>query len=161
MWTATSNIVTALEGGNGVILVLPHLGGWEWAGRWIAEQGHPITVVVEKIEPPELFDWFVDLRSKLGMTVVPLGAGAGTTVMRALNDNHIVCLLSDRDLKGGGPEVEFFGERTTMPAGPATLALRTGAPILPTARVLHRPCRRALRLGAATAGGRAGREAPA
>ena len=41
--------------------------------------------------------------------------------MRALNDNHVVCLLADRDLQGGGPEVEFFGERTTMPAGPATL----------------------------------------
>jgi KDO2-lipid IV(A) lauroyltransferase len=127
------NIVTALEGGNGVILVLPHLGGWEWAGRWIAEQGHQITVVVEKIDPPELFEWFVDLRSALGMNVVPLGPGAGTAVMRALGDNHVVCLLADRDLQGGGPDVEFFGERTTMPAGPATLALRTGAPILPTA----------------------------
>jgi KDO2-lipid IV(A) lauroyltransferase len=127
------HIVTALEAGNGVILVLPHLGGWEWAGRWIADQGHEITVVVEQIEPPELFDWFVELRSALGMNVVPLGPGAGTTVMRALNDNHVVCLLADRDLQGGGPQVEFFGEQTSMPAGPATLALRTGAPILPTA----------------------------
>ncbi len=151
------NIVTGLAGGNGVILVLPHLGGWEWAGRWIADQGHQITVVVEKIEPPELFEWFVDLRSALGMNVVPLGAGAGTAVMRALHDNHVVCLLADRDLQGGGPEVEFFGERTTMPAGPATLALRTGAPILPDRRVLHRPRRRAPRVGAATVAGRTGR----
>ncbi len=127
------NIENGLAAGTGVILVLPHLGGWEWAGRWIAEQGHQITVVVEKIDPPELFEWFVDLRSALGMNVVALGPGAGTAVMRALNDNHVVCLLADRDLQGGGPEVEFFGERTTMPAGPATLALRTGAPILPTA----------------------------
>jgi lauroyl/myristoyl acyltransferase len=127
------NIVDALAKGNGVILVLPHLGGWEWAGRWIAEQGHQITVVVEQIDPPELFDWFVELRSALGMNVVALGSGAGTTVMRALRDNHVVCLLADRDLQGGGPEVEFFGERTTLPAGPATLSLRTGAPILPTA----------------------------
>jgi phosphatidylinositol dimannoside acyltransferase len=127
------HIVDALAAGTGVILVLPHLGGWEWAGRWIAEQGHQITVVVEQIEPPELFEWFVDLRSALGMNVVPLGPGAGATVMKALNDNHVLCLLADRDLQGGGPEVEFFGERTTMPAGPATLALRTGAPILPTA----------------------------
>jgi lauroyl/myristoyl acyltransferase len=67
------------------------------------------------------------------MNVVPLGPGAGKTVMRPLRDNHVVCLLADRDLQGGGPEVEFFGERTTLPAGPATLALRTGAPILPTA----------------------------
>ena len=43
-----------------------------------------------------------------------------------------MCLLSDRDIRGGGIEVEFFGEKTTMPAGPATLALRTGAPLLPT-----------------------------
>ena len=48
------------------ILALPHLGGWEWAGRWIADRGHPITVVVERIEPPELFEWFADLRSELG-----------------------------------------------------------------------------------------------
>jgi KDO2-lipid IV(A) lauroyltransferase len=42
-----------------------------------------------------------------------------------------VCLLSDRDLAGDGIEVEFFGERTTLPAGPATLAVRTGAPLVP------------------------------
>jgi KDO2-lipid IV(A) lauroyltransferase len=126
------HVVPGLEAGNGVIIALPHLGGWERAGRWIADQGHPITVIVEKIEPPELFQWFVDLRSKLGMTVVPLGPDAGKIAMGALRDNHVLCLLSDRDLIGGGPEVEFFGERTTLPGGAATLALRTGAPILPT-----------------------------
>ncbi len=126
-------IVEALQEGNGAILALPHLGGWEWAGRWIADQGHEITVVVEHLDPPELFDWFVDLRSKLGMHVVPLGPKAGGAVLAALRDNHIVCLLSDRDIQQSGPEVEFFGETTTLPAGPATLALRTGAPIFPTA----------------------------
>ncbi len=125
-------LLDALDGGKGAIIALPHLGGWEWAGRWIADRGHPITVIVERLEPPELFDWFVDLRSKLGMRVVPLGPQAGSEVVKALNANHVVCLLSDRDIQGNGPEVEFFGERTTLPAGPATLALRTGAPILPT-----------------------------
>ena len=123
----------ALTAGNGVIVALPHLGGWEWAGRWIAEQGVPITVVVEPLEPPELFDWFVSFRQSLGMTVVPVGATAAAAVLRALRANEVVCLLCDRDIQGGGVEVEFFGERTTLPGGPATLALRTGAPILPTA----------------------------
>jgi lauroyl/myristoyl acyltransferase len=127
------HITAGLERGNGVILVLPHLGGWEWAGRWIVDQGHQITVVVERLDPPELFDWFVDLRSRLGMNVIPLGSGAAGALMQALRDNHVVCLLADRDLQRGGPEVEFFGERTTLPAGPAMLSLRTGAPILPTA----------------------------
>ena len=126
------HIAAGLEQGNGVILGLPHLGGWEWAGRWMTDQGHKLTVVVEKIEPPEVFDWFVKLRADLGMTVVPLGPAAGKAVLSALRNNDIVCLLSDRDITGGGVEVEFFGERTTLPAGPATLSLRTGAPLLPT-----------------------------
>ncbi len=126
-------IVEALQDGNGAILALPHLGGWEWAGRWIADQGHEITVVVEQLDPPELFDWFVDLRSRLGMHVVALGPKAAGAVLSALRDNHIVCLLSDRDIQRSGPAVEFFGETTTLPGGAATLALRTGAPIFPTA----------------------------
>lgn len=127
------HVVAGLEAGRGVILALPHLGGWEWAGRWMTDQGHRLTVVVEPLEPAELFTWFADLRSSLGMNVVPLGPEAGPTVLRALRDNEVVCLLCDRDLVGGGVEVEFFGERTTLPAGPATLALRTGAALLPTA----------------------------
>jgi lauroyl/myristoyl acyltransferase len=117
--------------GNGTIFALPHLGGWEWAGRWMADKGYPMTVVVEALDPPELFEWFADLRENLGMTVVPTGPGAGTAVLKALRDNEIVCLLCDRDLERNGVEVEFFGERTTLPAGPATLALRTGARLLP------------------------------
>ena len=127
------HIVTGLERGKGVILALPHLGGWEWAGRWMTDRGHPLTVVVEPLQPPELFEWFVELRSKLGMNVVPLGPEAGGIVLRALRDNHVVCLLCDRTIGGGGVDVEFFGERTQLPAGPATLALRTGAALLPTA----------------------------
>ena len=61
-----------------------------------------------------------------------------TAILRALKANRIVCLLSDRDISGDGVEVEFFGERTTMPGGPATLALRTGAPLVP-AGVYFRP----------------------
>ncbi len=125
------HIEAGLAAGNGVILALPHVGGWDYAGAWLAQQGHPLTVVVEPVEPPELFEWFAGAREALGMTVVQLGPEAGRAVLGALRRNQIVCLLSDRDLTGDGVEVEFFGERTTLPAGPATLALRTGAPLLP------------------------------
>ncbi len=127
------HVTDALEAGNGVILALPHLGGWEWAGRWLVERGHGITVVVEEIQPPELFEWFIDLREQLGMRVVALGPTAGREVIAALKRNDVVCLLSDRDIQRSGVEVEFFGETTTLPAGPATISLRTGAPLLPTA----------------------------
>lgn len=119
--------------GNGVILALPHLGGWDFGGAWLGTVGHAPTVVVEVVEPPQLSAWFTALRAQLGMTVVPLGPRAGTAVLRALQDNQVVALVSDRDIGGGGVEVEFFGERTTIPGGPATLALRTGAALLPLA----------------------------
>ena len=128
------HLEAARAAGNGLIVALPHLGAWEWAGFWLTRVAEiPITVIVEQLEPPELFEWFVELRRSFGMEVVPLGPAAGTASVRALKANGALALLSDRDLAGGGPEVEFFGERTTLPGGPATLALRTGAPILPTA----------------------------
>ena len=133
------HVEEALERGNGVILALPHLGGWEWAGFWMATVNRlAITVVVEPLEPPELFEWFVRFRERLGMRVVPLGPDAGREVLGALRRNEIVCLLCDRDLGGDGIEVSFGDERTTLPAGPAMLALRSGAALLPTA-VYFRP----------------------
>ena len=85
------------------------------------------------MEPPELFDWFVRLREGFGFTVIPLGPRAGMAVVRALRANQVVALLADRDIGGGGVDVEFFGETTKLPGGPAALARRTGAPLLPTA----------------------------
>jgi KDO2-lipid IV(A) lauroyltransferase len=128
------HLQASVERGRGSLLTIPHLGGWEWAGFWVAVvQRQPISVVVEALEPRELFEWFVDLRQSLGMHVIPLGPDAGTEVIKALKANHVVCLLSDRSIGAGGIEAEFFGERTVLPGGPATLALRTGAPIVPTA----------------------------
>jgi lauroyl/myristoyl acyltransferase len=127
-------IEDALGRGNGVIMGVAHLGGWEWAAAWTAKvKGVPVSAVVEAIEPPALFEWFVELRRQLGINVIPLDRNAGAAVVRALKANHLLCLVCDRDISRGGVEVDFFGERTSFPAGPATLALRTGAPLLPTA----------------------------
>lgn len=127
------HVASGLRAGRGVILALPHLGGWEWAGRWLADRGVPVTAVAERLEPVSLFDWMTDLRAELGISVLPLGPDAATGIAAALRRNEVVCLLCDRDVAGGGVEVDFLGERTTLPAGPAALALRTGATLLPTA----------------------------
>ncbi len=127
------HLEAARDAGRGAVLALPHLGGWDVGGSWLARQGFAVSVVVEALDPPELFEWFVDLRRNFGLSVIPLGSGAGTAVLGALRANHMVCLLCDRDIGGGGIEVDFFGERTTLPAGPVTLALRARSVILPTA----------------------------
>jgi KDO2-lipid IV(A) lauroyltransferase len=125
------HIRDAVAQGNGAVVALPHLGNWDFAGAWLAGQGFAVTVVAEPVEPPELFEWFVGTRAQLGMRVIPLSPTAGAEVLRALHDGEVVCLLCDRDLTGDGAEVEFFGERTTLPVGPAMAALRAGSPIIP------------------------------
>ncbi|MEM7271706.1 MAG: phosphatidylinositol mannoside acyltransferase [Actinomycetota bacterium] len=120
--------------GYGPLLVLPHLGGWEWAAAWLGRISEvEVTAVVERLEPEEVFTWFARLRRNLGITVIPLGAGATGALIAAVKRRSIVCLLADRDIGGNGVEVEFFGERTTVPIGPALLSRRTGAPLIPVA----------------------------
>ena len=121
--------------GQGMIFVLPHLGNWEFAGPLAESLGLRVVAVAENLANASIRDWFIGLRNELGIDVV-LATGS-RQVMRDLEagiaSGAAVALLSDRDLKGSGVGVEFFGEETTLPAGAATLALRTGAPILPVA----------------------------
>ncbi len=121
----------AVGRGRGIVMALPHVGSWEWGGYWLGLEDMPMTAVVERLEPDELFEWFVGQRAAMGLTAVPVGEGASSALLRALKANNVAGLVSDRDIVGNGVEVEFFGEKTTLPAGAATLALRTGAPLLP------------------------------
>jgi phosphatidylinositol dimannoside acyltransferase len=123
----------AATSGRGVLLALPHVGSWEWGGAFLATEGTPMTSVAERVEPAALFEWFLRQRRAMGLEIVPLGEESGTTLLRVLRSGGVVGLLCDRDIVGNGLEVEFFGERTTLPPGPATLALRTGATLIPAA----------------------------
>jgi lauroyl/myristoyl acyltransferase len=134
-------IIAARDEGRGMIYGLPHLGNWEVAAPVAVNEKVPVVAVAEKLPNRRITDWFTRMRAEFGIEIV-LATG-GTEVMRkleaALTDNKAVALLSDRDLKGRGVEVEFFGESTTLPPGPATLALRTGAPLYPVASYYDGP----------------------
>lgn len=126
-----ARVRAAMAEGRGVVMALPHVGSWEWGGTWLALEGMPMTAVVERVESARLYEWFAAQRREMGLTTVPLGEGAGPALLKALKNRGLVGLVSDRDVVGNGVEVEFFGERTTLPGGAATLALRTGAVLLP------------------------------
>lgn len=127
------NFFAAAATGRGVVLALPHLGTWEAGGVWAASVGLPLTAVAEPLSPPELFSWFVAEREALGIRIVPLGGRVAADLSAVLKAGGAIALLSDRDLGGDGISVEFFGEQTRLPAGPAIFALRTGAALLPCA----------------------------
>jgi phosphatidylinositol dimannoside acyltransferase len=127
------HLEAAKAAGRGLIIALPHVGSWEWGGAYLAQVGLAMTAVAEVLEPPALFEWFCAKRAAMGITVTPLDDHAGTTMLTTLRAGGVVGLLVDRDIVGTGIGVDFFGERVTMPAGPATLALRTGAALVAAA----------------------------
>jgi KDO2-lipid IV(A) lauroyltransferase len=124
----------AMASGRGMILTLPHMGNWDHAGAWLAGTGVPFTTVAERLKPESLFKRFVEFRESLGMEVIPLTGGAQPPfeiLAERLRAGGALCLLSDRDLSGRGIEVDFFGSTAKMAAGPAALAVDTGAVLLP------------------------------
>ena len=123
---------TGAADGKGVVLALPHSGNWDAAAAWVTANGWPMVTVAERLKPEAVYRQFLAYREKLGMEVVPLTGGRRPpldVLADRLGQGFLVCLLGDRDLSKNGVEVEFFGGRTRMPAGPAILAIRTGAPL--------------------------------
>ncbi|MEH1169763.1 phosphatidylinositol mannoside acyltransferase [Micromonospora sp. CPCC 205539] len=117
--------------GRGAVVALPHAGNWDAAGAWVAASGWPITTVAERLREG-VYERFVAFRESLGMEILPNRGGprpAFDVLLERLRAGAVVPLLADRDLSARGVEVDFFGGRTRMPAGPALLALHTGAPL--------------------------------
>lgn len=124
-----------LQSGRGVILALPHMGNFEQAGAWVVARGAgSLSTVMERLKPESVYEAFVRFRESLGMQVLPLTGGQspfGTLAIR-VRAGGLVCLVSDRDLKESGVEVEMFGEKARIAAS-AALAVHTGAALLPVA----------------------------
>ncbi|MET9299052.1 phosphatidylinositol mannoside acyltransferase [Micromonospora aurantiaca] len=117
--------------GRGAVVALPHAGNWDAAGAWVAATGWPMTTVAERL-PDGVYERFVGFREGLGMEILPNRGGprpAFDVLVDRLRAGYVVPLLADRDLSARGVEVDFFGGRTRMPAGPALLTIRTGAPL--------------------------------
>ena len=130
-------LIGALARGHGLIIVLPHVGCWEAGAVWTASLGYPLMTVGEALEPPELFDWFVESRKRAELTVLPPGPATTAQLLQHLRAGKALALVADRDVVGSGLRTEFFGAATSVPAGPAVLALRSGAPVLPAAIYLE------------------------
>jgi KDO2-lipid IV(A) lauroyltransferase len=128
-------MLAELKAGRGVVIALPHMGNFEQAGVWVIASGAgKLTTVAERLKPESVYQSFVRFRQTLGFEVLPLTGGAGpfVTLAARLRAGRLVCLVSDRDLKENGIEVELLGEKARIAAA-AALAVHTGAALLPTA----------------------------
>ncbi len=123
----------ALARGESVIGLLPHMGNWDAAGAWAQIELGRVVTVAERVKPEAVFDGFMRMRQHRGVTIYPL-TGGGDVLRKLAADAAtptIVPLLGDRDLTGGGVEVDFLGGRASFAMGPAVLALRSTGRLVP------------------------------
>jgi phosphatidylinositol dimannoside acyltransferase len=129
------NCLQFIEQGVTPVLALGHLGNWDLAGAFATPHIAPVLTVAERLKPEELFQEFLAFRNSLGIEILALGDGdVFRELMRgARSTGRLIPLLADRDLTSRGVEVDLFGERARVAAGPAALAVSTGAPLMATA----------------------------
>ena len=127
--TNEHSLMDAIAAKTGVIVALPHAGNWDHAGAYFCAKGIRLVTVAERLKPEKLFLKFLGYRQAMGMEVLPLDGRVLGTLQERVEDGALVALVSDRDLSRSGIEIDFFGGKARMPAGPALLALRTKAPL--------------------------------
>ena len=105
--------------------------------------GHSVMAPMETVDDPALAAWFAASRRRVGVNVIPI-RDARRALVGAIRRGESVGLVADRDLTGSGLPVPLFGHPAPIAAGPALLALETGAPIYAasTRRTRRGPLRR-------------------
>ncbi len=134
----------ALAKGRGVIMAVPHMGSWDMAGSYAGVIGYPVAAVAERF-PGSLNDAVVRTRQRFGLNVIALGRSAVRGITQALQANAIVALLCDLE-QGPGVTVRFFGRSAVVPGGPAAIALKTGASLMPACQYSTSPVRHHIHL---------------
>ena len=115
---------------QGCIIALPHAGNWDHAAAYFCSTGITLTAVVEKLKPEAIFQKFLAYRQSIGIEAISHKEKTIPILMERLNQGKLIALVADRDMSRNGIEVNFLGGIAKMPAGPAILALKTGAPLV-------------------------------
>src|SRR5207249_2800631 len=114
--------------GRGLILTSPHIGNLEGVARGIARHGWPIAAIADDTSFPELFELLMEQRRAWGVTLIPWRNLR--ELFGVLRRNEILALIIDWGYRADDIPVRMFGAWTTLPAGPAALAAKTGASIV-------------------------------
>ena len=121
----------ALAQGKGVLAVTGHIGNWELLAAYCAGIGLPVDVIGRRPDNALLSRLLVTTRARGGVTTILRDTPqAGRAILKTLRANRILALLIDQDTRGPRVFVPFFGRLAGTPSGVATLALRTGAPVV-------------------------------
>src|SRR3989440_4687750 len=129
--TGRELIERVLEGDKGAIVVTAHVSNWDILAAAAAVYGYPISAVTSDLPSGGINELMIASRERIGMKMIPLGPGSPRQILKALGRNELVALASDLYSGDRGVRVPFFNRPALFPSGPAAIALKTGAPILP------------------------------
>lgn len=126
------HIETALKQGKGIICLLGHIGNWELLGCLARVWGNHAMVLARPLKKNRWLDRFIgDVRRSSGLHVLS-SKRAARRVISALRRNKMVGILIDqREKRGEGVGVDFFGENASTTPASAFFALKTGAAVIP------------------------------
>ena len=119
----------ARAGGTGVLICTVHVGGMDLIGPGLHVHGEALHVVADDTTYGRLYDHLKQIRARHGLYLIGWRNLRG--IFKALRARENVVLFCDGGFRRGDVPVEFLGEATTFPIGPASLSARTGAPMLP------------------------------
>jgi KDO2-lipid IV(A) lauroyltransferase len=121
----------ARAAGKGVLLCTVHVGGMDLISPALVLHGEQLHVIADDTTYGRLYDHLKAVREPHGLTLI--GWRNLRALFRALRAGENLVLFCDGGYRPGDVPVEFLGEATTFPAGPAALSARSGAPMLPVA----------------------------
>ncbi len=124
------NINEALKKGKGVVVLTAHFGNWELLGASLALLGYDVGFIVRPVRSTRLEALVNRNRESMGIECIPRGTSI-KKALRCLRRNGVLGILSDIDTRVDGVFVDFFGRPAFTPRGPASIALRTGAVLIP------------------------------
>ena len=119
------------ESRGGLIFAVGHVGNNEAVAAGVAKRGWPMNVVADDSTMPEMFELLRRQRESWGVHVIAWRNLR--EIYTVLRRKEMLALLVDWGYRPDGIPVRLFGEWTTLPAGPAALAAKTGSRILPIA----------------------------
>jgi Kdo2-lipid IVA lauroyltransferase/acyltransferase len=122
----------ALAKGRGVLALSAHVGNFTMIGARVVAAGYPFSAIVKQPRDPRFAALMDEYRARVGVATISAKPrrDAARAILRALRANRVVLVVAD-EFKSGGVPVDFFGIPSLAPRGPATLALRTGAAVVP------------------------------
>jgi len=120
--------------GRGLVAVSAHLNNFALMVLKLAHEGYPITIAVRDLKgfaQSRIYERCRKELLNLNSILTKPSSRFSREVLKLLRKNGIICLIADENKRHGGVFVDFFGHPAATATGPAHLALKTGAPVLP------------------------------